>query len=246
MTTSRKRAAPAVGPVVRSLADDLRVRSDDELAALLSERPDLTHPVPSDLGALAVRGTLGVSVARALDRLDRFGLDVVDALCVLPDPTTAADVAALVGAERSSVDLLLERLRLMALWWGSSLDDIHLVRVVRDVAGPHPARLGPAGREDVDVEGLLAEAPDQALEVLRRLDADGPVGQVAGADRIVTVEDAKTPIEWLLARRLLLPLDSSAVVLPREVGLAMRGGTLYAEPREHPPELVGVERDANR
>src|SRR6476659_8835614 len=94
MSPSAKAAAALP---VRSLADDLRVRSDDALTALLSERPDLTHPVPSDLGALAVRAAVGVSVARALDRLDRFGLDVVDALAVLPDPTSSAHVAALVG-----------------------------------------------------------------------------------------------------------------------------------------------------
>ena len=152
---------------------------------------------------------------------------------------------ALLGAAPEAVALVLERLRLMALWWGGA-EDLHLVRMVRDVVGPHPAGFGPPGRPVDDLDALLAQAPDQALEVLRRLDADGPVGQVADADRAVTPEAARTPVEWLLARDLLLPLDATSVALPREVGLALRGGRLHREPRTRPPELVGVAHDPDR
>src|SRR5215470_6288201 len=63
-----------------TLADHLRDLPDDRLAALLRLRPDLVVPVPGDLSALAARAQARVSVARALEPLDRFTLEVLDAL----------------------------------------------------------------------------------------------------------------------------------------------------------------------
>jgi hypothetical protein len=257
MTTSRSTepartrsatAEPArARSTARSLADDLRGRSDDELAALLRQRPDLTNPVPADVGTLAVRSSTSASVARALDLLDRFSLDVVDALCVLPDPTTAADVAALVGADATSTELVLERLRLLALWWGG-LGEMHLLRAVRDVIGPYPAGLGPAAPHvhAKDVITALDEAPEQAQDVIARLADEGPVGDVPDAMRAVTVASARTPIEWLLARGLLVPVDESSVALVREVGLHLRGGLVRADPETRAPALDGAPHDPAR
>src|SRR5437764_265547 len=53
-------------------ADQIRELPDDRLAALLRLRPDLVVPVPADLSALAARAQARVSVARALDTLDRL------------------------------------------------------------------------------------------------------------------------------------------------------------------------------
>lgn len=39
----------------RTLAEALRTRDDDALAALLRTRPDLLSPVPNDLSQLATR-----------------------------------------------------------------------------------------------------------------------------------------------------------------------------------------------
>ena len=88
----RRRRAPT--PVARSLADDLRGRDDDELAALLRARPDLVNPVPADLSALATRAATTTSVVRALDRLDLATLQVLEAIAALPEPARVADLAA--------------------------------------------------------------------------------------------------------------------------------------------------------
>ena len=58
----------------KSLADDLRRRSDEELAELLRRRPDLISPAPSDMTALTTRATAGPSIARCLDALDALAL----------------------------------------------------------------------------------------------------------------------------------------------------------------------------
>ena len=83
-TTSSRRTSSTPRP--RSLAEDLRARSDDDIAALLAARPDLVHPVPADLGALATRAATGPSTARALDRLDELTLAVIPASAASPTP----------------------------------------------------------------------------------------------------------------------------------------------------------------
>ena len=60
-------------------------------------RPDLLHPVPSDVDVLANRATGRASVEIALDRLDVATLHVVEAFALLPAPTDAAAVASCLG-----------------------------------------------------------------------------------------------------------------------------------------------------
>ncbi|NEA28052.1 hypothetical protein G3I70_36970, partial [Actinomadura bangladeshensis] len=80
---------------METYADWLRGRGDDELRALLSARPELLAPVPADLTALAARAATPAAVSRALDRLDRFTLAVLESLLVLPAPTPDALAAGL-------------------------------------------------------------------------------------------------------------------------------------------------------
>ena len=198
---------------------------------------------------------------RAIDRLDRFSLHVVDAIAVLPEPVTQVAIGNLLGAPPSAVDHAVDELRTAAIVWGSD-DDLRMVRAAHEIVGPYPAGLGPPLRQalttlppgrlaqlaadlgldsagdpsvdthalaDVVVDGLdhtLADLGAEATEVLRMLAEGPPTGRVDDAQREVGIATARTPIDSLLARGLLVPVDAATVVLPREIGLRLRGGLL--------------------
>ncbi len=280
------RPEPLAPGLPRSLADDLRGRSEDDLVALVLARPELATPVPLDVTALAARASTRVSAARAMDGLSVPELEVLEVLAaVWPDeaPVTAERVAHLSGALPSSLDPLLERLRALALVWGPRRALVPL-RAAVEVLGPTPAGLGPplaealGGRpaarvaalvEDLGLppagdpvtglgavvavladaqrlEALLASAPGGVRALLERLAAGPPVGSVGTADRQVRAADAATPVEWALARGLLAPTGASAVVLPREVALVLRGGRVRDGLTLSPPPLAVTPRGAAR
>jgi hypothetical protein len=116
---------------VRSLADDLRGRSEDALGRLLAGRPDLLHPVPADMTALAARAGSAISTSRALDRLDGLSLAVAGAVAEAEPCGTAAILAAFDADLADDVAAALVRLRDLALVWGDD-DALRLVRTARE------------------------------------------------------------------------------------------------------------------
>ena len=155
-------STPAAHAVPRTLADALRAWDDDALVALLVARPDLARPAPSDVGQLAGRAAGRSSVAIAVDRLDTAHLSVVEALARLGEPVSTSDLEAIVHARPATLRAVVDRLRALALVWGTD-DDLRLVRTVRDVVGPAPAGLGPGlvqlllGLPPSRVHGLAAD-----------------------------------------------------------------------------------------
>ena len=80
--------------------------------------------------------------------------------------------------------------------------------------------------------------------MLARLTWGPPHGRVADANRPVTEASARTSIEWLLARGLLVATDKTTVILPRELGLHLRGGRVHQQTRAIIPALAYTELDA--
>jgi hypothetical protein len=243
----------------RTLAEDLRRRSPADLRVLLTNRPDLLTPVPASLGALAVRVTSAPSVHRALDRCDRLTLQILEVCAALPDPTPHEEVLAALGraAEGAGAhepgdrtDALRARLRHcwhLGLVWGDP-SAWHLVRTVRETFGPAPCGLAqpfaatrPLVRAYVSdparLDAVLADAPDDARAALDRLVWGPPVGRMPDAGRPVSIESARTPLEWLLARDLLVATGTDTVTVPREVALHLRGGRLLRD-LETPPAAL--------
>ena len=98
---------------------------------------------------------------------------------------------------------------------------------------------------DVDVvAGLVADVDADARAMLDHLDRSASEGTTQSARGQVRRADATTPVEQLLARGLLVPRDARHVVVPREVGLALRGGRTTHEPVDGPPPLATSSRAA--
>jgi hypothetical protein len=228
----------------RTLTEALRAFSTDDLTRLLGERPDLTYPPPRELGDLVNRATTTTSVARALDQLDAWHRLVAEALSALPDPSAAADVARLIGQPEDLVSGAVHELRARALLWGAD-DQLHLVRPVREAFEPYPLGLAapsPRPLTTEEIDAALAATPDEAHAVLDRL-TWAPAGAVRNAERLVSVASARTPVEQLLARRLLRPLDADTVILPREVAWHLRAGRPTPQPVPvEAPALTGTAR----
>ncbi|WP_333770332.1 helicase-associated domain-containing protein, partial [Streptomyces sp. IBSBF 2435] len=91
-------------------------------------------------------------------------------------------------------------------------------------------------------EELLAQVPEAARAVLDRLVWGPPYGEVRDATAAVRAAGATTPVQWLLARGLLLPAGPHNVVLPREAALALRAGRAHRTPQPLPPPLEPVPR----
>ncbi|MCI2239930.1 helicase-associated domain-containing protein [Paenibacillus sp. TRM 82003] len=85
------------------------------------------------------------------------------------------------------------------------------------------------------LEPLLGDAPEGVRALLEKLTWGPPTGSVERADRQVRAAGATGPVDWLLAHGLLAVSGPGTVVLPREVGLALRGGRVHRSPDREPP-----------
>ena len=166
----------------RSLADELRSWPVARLANLLALRPDLAVPPPASIAALAERASQRASVALAMDRLDAFTLQVLQALAVSPEPVTPESTAALLGlpaegAVREAVTVLRDT----ALVWGPDEGLRPLVNA-REALGEHPVGLGPPL-----ASALNNSSPAWLQGVLRRLGLPATPDPVTAVDSIAAL-----------------------------------------------------------
>lgn len=230
------------------LLRDLAARSPDELAALLAARPDAVRPGTTTIAELAEALLSRAGLRRALDELSRPELDALERVVVLGPPDGPAG-RLLAGPP-------WDRLHRLALVHRDG-DALRLVPGLAEALGRYPAGLGrprpvlaalaarlrgagptgpDAGAAAPPAPEELAEWPAPVREVLERF-RSRPVGLLPDALRRPDPEAdaAARPVDWLLARGVLLPVDSRHVELPREVGLALRGGDPWARaPQEAP------------
>lgn len=151
----------------RTLADQFRAWSDEELARLLEARPDLSVPAPQDSGQLASRAGTRASVLRAVDQLDVLGLAVLDAAVALGGRVSLADLQQHVNADPGSVAGAVDVLYARALLWGTPAE-LRAVSVVAEVVGTAVSGLGLSAEQLLGGYGpsrVSALARDLGLEV---------------------------------------------------------------------------------
>ncbi|WP_049579358.1 helicase-associated domain-containing protein [Streptomyces sp. SBT349] len=153
----------STGP--RTLADELRSRSDAELAGLLRTRADLLSPLPGDLSQLATRAGTRASVLRALERLDTFTLQVAEALAVAPQPCAFPGLAALLPGGTDRLPEAVATLRSRALLWGRP-DAMRLVRTAQELLAPTAARPSSTGLGPSLAETAAGMSPSRMQDVL--------------------------------------------------------------------------------
>ncbi|MGL5809310.1 MAG: helicase-associated domain-containing protein [Nocardioides sp.] len=102
----------------RTLAESLRRWPSENVLALLRERPDLATPAPQDSAHLASRLSTRASITRAVDRLDRAEIALLEAIGTA-GPIAQDEVPALVRVEPDMVwDTVLRLTGLALLWEG--------------------------------------------------------------------------------------------------------------------------------
>ncbi|MGR0158749.1 helicase-associated domain-containing protein [Paenarthrobacter nitroguajacolicus] len=285
--------------LIRALSKELEARSDDSLRALFAARPDLISPMAPDFPALAARASARVSVQRALERLNKPEMQVLETLHLCTNADTGHSISAaglkkvIAGSTLSALDPILAKLQELALVHRaeppagspatSSRQRFYLpVGSLKDVIGIYPAGLGrsytelvrlqPAFAQRVvqlvaelhhsgagihpastpmdaalalqrwtstpeNLRAILATAPDRTVGLLDKF-GSWAMGAVPQAQRRASVTHESHdvgPIDWLLARGLLVPLDAGHVELPHSVGLALRGGSIVDDFTLAPP-----------
>ena len=217
---------------MRSFSDYLRSIDDAAFLTLFSARPDLITPVPPDIASLAVRACSAPSLARAIDSINHWQFQVLEAAGALNEPFTQKALVAL--TDKAAAEALVHLISIGLVY--PSDDGMRLPSQLRDVIGSEPAGLGPTSMIKLKLEEL-DNAPAEAKKVLERLIWGPPRGSVG---------DIKNPgagVAWLLERKFLLPLDQRTVILPREVGLYLRGGKTHKENLVKAQILSGAKRD---
>ncbi|MFJ6216998.1 helicase-associated domain-containing protein [Streptomyces sp. NPDC092296] len=206
--------------------------------ALLTGAPGVPphrHADPVDAGAVAE--ALPAALALLRERALLWGPDatlrLVRAVREILAPTTAHPGPTGLGPTLAEATVGMSPGRLQELLADAGLptthDPVSAVAALTALLTDHPR-----------AAALLATAPPAAIGVLDRLTWGPPTGTVPDAARPVRAADARSPVEWLLARGLLLPTGPGTVVLPREAALHLRGGRSHRTVEPAPPPVEPV------
>ena len=216
--------------VAITFADELRARGDDALASIFKLRPDLVSPVPNDFSALAARATSTPSLVRALDSINMWHYQIIEAACALPEPFKKSEIVSVTSEETA---FALDHLWQMGLLYKEG-NNYRTPTNLKMLIGDEPAGLGPIAVKKFDFS-ILKEIPKASEEVLAKLTWGPPRGQIGN------IKKPGNAIGWLLDNGVLVALDSNTVALPRDVAIKLRGGKIHKDMVSKAPNLIGKE-----
>ena len=217
---------------IRSYADYLRALDDAALISMFSHRPDLVTPVPPDMASLAVRASSAPSLARAVDALNKWQLQVLEVCAILPEPFSEKDVTSL--TEKSALFVIPGLIERGLLY--TDKDGLRTPTTLKEVLGNEIAGLGPASMSKLKLK-KLDEVPAQSKKVLDAMVWGPPRGS------ITDIKKPSVGVQWLLEEGFLIPFNQQTVVLPREVAIYLRGNTVHRELETSQPSVTGSKRD---
>jgi hypothetical protein len=213
---------------IRSYADYLRSLDDEALMRLFHNRNDLISPPPSDIASLAIRAAAIPSLVRAVDSLNKWQLQVLEAAAVLSEPFTEKELILHTDkAAKFAISSLVDR---ALIYTGT--DGYRLPSNLRDVLGNEIAGLGPRSEKKLNLKEL-AKAPAASQKVLDAMIWGPPRGAVS---------DVKKPnpgLKWLMDQGFVSPVNQQTVTLHREVALSLRGNKVHRELKIEEPKLEG-------
>ena len=218
---------------IRSYADYLRTLDDAALISMFTHRPDLVTPVPPDIASLAVRASSAPSLARAVDALNKWQLQVLEVCAILEEPFSEKDVASL--TDKSALFILPGLIERGLLY--SDKDGLRTPTNLKEVLGNEVAGLGPRSMAKLKLK-KLDDAPAAAQKVLSAMVWGPPRG---------TISDIKKPsagVAWLLEEGFLIPFNQQTVVMPCEVAIYLRGNKIHRELEVAQPKITGSKRDS--
>ena len=214
----------------RSFADFVRTLDDAALISLFTHRPDLVSPVPPDIASLAIRATSASSLARAIDSLNVWQYQVLEACAVVSEPFTEKQITAL--TEKGALFVLPGLIERGLIYLGK--DGYLLPSTLREVLGNEIAGLGPQSLAKLNLK-KLEDAPPAAKKVLDAMVWGPPRG---------TVADIKKPsagVAWLLENNFAIAANSKTVLLPRDVAIYLRGGKIHKHLETTAPKIKGAK-----
>ncbi len=154
--------------------------ADDDLAALLRQRPDAAVPPPADFDVLAGRLSSQHSVSRVAETVDQFVLDVLEALVVASgDEDELARFCQVPPADIRRASGIAVTL---GLAWRDGDGRLTVVKGVRSAVGDYPLGLGrPFAR-------LLSEVPQNVRAQMRRDLGDlGPASDMTATNALIAL-----------------------------------------------------------
>ncbi|MFC4033598.1 helicase-associated domain-containing protein [Streptomyces polygonati] len=240
-STDTAAGGPGRAPEAGAAATQGGAHADDRAARNLAARAAV--PLGGESLAEGVARAVVEALPGAVETLRRHGLvwggdDALRLVRTARDvlaPTAAVVSATGLGPSVGETTAGMSPARLQEVLEDAGLAKTHdSVSALNALAGlfGDPERLA----------ALLEQAPEGVWAVLERLVWGPPYGEVRDAAAAVRAARAATPVQWLLARGLLLPAGPHNVVLPREAALTLRGGRAHRTPEPAPPAVEAVAR----